>query len=219
MQPLVTYRDALLQETQKYVNLRFVFPCILYMIPIIIKKPTRCNKVALLVFFWLDMFGAISPIIRSVDLYYSMWCSTPSFVVLLCGYPGRLLCGLCVHTQQIHDGYCVVRVSIHRKSMKVAAWSVCPYTANPWWLLRGPCLHTQKIHEGYRVVRVSIHKSMMVTAWSVSPYTTNPLRLLRGPCVHTQQSHEDCCVVRVYGHADHAATFNTIELGAEHHTL
>jgi hypothetical protein len=33
------------------VNLTFVFLCILYMIPIISKKPTGYNKVALLVFF------------------------------------------------------------------------------------------------------------------------------------------------------------------------
>jgi hypothetical protein len=77
-------------------HVRFVSPCVLYMIPIISKKPTRCNKVALLVFLLLDRFRAISPIIRSVDLYYSLWCSAPSFVVLLCGYPGNLLRGPCV---------------------------------------------------------------------------------------------------------------------------
>jgi hypothetical protein len=41
------------------------------------------------------MLRAISSIIRSGGLYYNMCCA-PSFVVLLCGYPGRLLRGPCV---------------------------------------------------------------------------------------------------------------------------
>jgi hypothetical protein len=36
------------------------------------------------------------PVLQHVVLCTHMWYSAPSFVVLLCGYPGRLLRGPCV---------------------------------------------------------------------------------------------------------------------------
>jgi hypothetical protein len=118
------------------------------------------------------MFRAISPIIRSVDLYYSMWCSAPSFVVFLCGYSGRLLRGPCVCC----GGHCSSCALAVRLSRKVTAWSVCMV----WRALLELCPCRAAIQEGCCVVRVY---GVAGTARVVPLPCGYPGRLLRGPCV------------------------------------